>query len=97
MPPVRTGIAAMPIENAQVVQIPEKKMKLCKDCLYAKRHWLFGWEFAKCHAPQLVTIELVTGKKEFGQYCVNQRKFDFNNACGRSAKHFQPKGLHNAN
>lgn len=69
-------------------------MKICKDCQHAKRHWLFGWDFAKCRAPQLLKAHPVTGVTEADpSYCVNQRKFDYEPLmCGPNAKFFEPKG-----
>lgn len=69
--------------------------KLCKDCRHGKRDWLFGWEFAKCRAPQTAEMNLVDGHAE-PRYCENQRKFDLPSTCGAAGKFYEPKGLHNA-
>jgi hypothetical protein len=66
---------------------PEPRLKLCKDCIYAKRDWLtyglgYGWRFAQCTHPALSDtvgnrIDPVSGVqgpvKSYNYFCSTNR------------------------
>jgi hypothetical protein len=67
----------------------------CKDCRHCRTVVLFflqRFDLAKCHAPQGLMIDLVSGtlvpvKEE--NYCSVQRMFD--SGCGPSGKWFEAR------
>jgi hypothetical protein len=74
----------------------------CKDCRHCRTSFLDfvffffkRFEFAKCHAPQELKIDLVSGTlvpvNEWGSvnYCSVQRMFD--SGCGPSGKWFEAR------
>ncbi len=69
------------------------EIKLCRDCKFVKRDWVFtilppwnGFEFAKCIHPSSISVDgLVDGKQS--NFCSTERLF----RCGKEARNFQPK------
>jgi hypothetical protein len=66
-------------------------MKLCKDCKYCKKHWLWGGRHAECNGPHIpYTTNYATGKSfKETKYCEIERKYD--HLCGPDARHFEAK------
>lgn len=65
----------------------------CTQCKHAKRHWLFGWQFASCEAPQNKTTNLVTGLQvyRFSKYCDVQRSAGDVGDCATVGRWFEQK------
>ena len=68
-------------------------MKLCKDCNWVKRDWMFGWEFAKCKNPKSYTFsaDLVSGGEHHGYCSIERANYGTLNNCGPEGKYFEPK------
>ena len=67
------------------------EIKLCKDCKWYKRDWLYhltgaGDRYDKCFNP-IVCENFVTGGSN-GQYCDTTRRF---HECGPKAKYWEAK------
>ena len=60
--------------------------KWCVDCIYYKKER----DQHNCYKPYVLTIDYVEGKHTPGK-CVTQRNLDRDDACGPSARWFQPR------
>lgn len=65
--------------------------KLCRNCEHSRRHFVFGWEFATCEAPQNKRVNPVTGKQSYryAKYCDVQRIGDVGD-CAPVGRWFTP-------
>ena len=62
-----------------------KQIKFCRDCKWYRRMWAF---VQVCERPELVEIDLVTGKVY--QACPDAMRED-ENCCGPSGKYWEAK------
>lgn len=68
------------------------KMKLCKDCKYAKKPFAVPQKLAFCYHPELTEINLVSGERNV-DYCFKHRGtiFSDNAFCGPEGKLWEAK------
>jgi hypothetical protein len=69
------------------------KPKLCKDCKWSTRGLMFCSSIAKCKAPSLMVISLVTGKKtpRYVFCSTNRIGMSTSENCGRDGYYWEAK------
>lgn len=67
-------------------------MKMCKDCRWCRRHWLFGYKFARCAHANNMKLDSVTGKiKPEYTFASTVRIGNADDYCGEKGNWFEPK------